>query len=88
MLLVVFYRPTITYCRISLEISRAKALEKFPGCRAAWEPARNENEFKNELSKPKIPRFVSDVGKLRVRKKEVLSVERAIHYGGAHRPAP
>src|ERR1700682_613070 len=32
----------------SLEISRAKALPTFPGCKAAWEAPRGYNVFKNE----------------------------------------
>ena len=36
---------------ISQESSRAKALASFPGCRAAWETAREENEIKNELAR-------------------------------------
>jgi hypothetical protein len=35
----------------SLEISRAKALAIFPGCRAAWEAARGENVFENEQNR-------------------------------------
>src|ERR1700730_12840205 len=35
----------------SLEISRAKALARFPGCRAAWKTVRGENVFKNEQNR-------------------------------------
>src|ERR1700730_18466320 len=35
----------------SMEISRAKALARFPGCRAAWEAARGENVLKDEQNR-------------------------------------